>query len=158
PRDVADIWLQIEEAAGEANPTPLSPNVLPHAAPAVAPSSTFIGADQGTRANTGERELLQRAVFVTRLKQLLRLYRGPTLDGCVVYLILVASLAAGLIIGVALQRSGGFPLAVLLGLLGGLCAAAAITWGMSKSAGGNRQRSIQRKIALIAQQCPDELQ
>jgi len=158
PRDVADLWLLIEEAAGEAGPTSLGPSALPQAPPALAPSSTFIGTDQGTPANTGERELLQRAVFVTRLKQLLRLYRRPTLDGCLVYLIFVASLAAGLIAGLALQKGWESPLPLSLGLLGGLSSAAAMTWVMSKFAIRNRQRSIQKKIDMIAQQCPDELQ
>src|SRR5262249_34025417 len=54
PRDVADLWLLIEEAAGEANPALPIPNVVKHASPAVAASSTVIGADPGIRMDSSE--------------------------------------------------------------------------------------------------------
>jgi tRNA A-37 threonylcarbamoyl transferase component Bud32 len=158
PRDVADLWLLIEEAAGSANPASLKPIAPVPGHQAVQASRTLIGADAGTGASSGERELLERAVFVTRLKQLLRTYKRPALDGCLVYFVFVASLAVGAIAGFALQKGRESPVPILLGLLGGLGTAAAMTWGLSKLALRSRQRSIQKKIDLIVQQCPAELQ
>jgi hypothetical protein len=88
----------------------------------------------------------------------LRTHKRPALDGCLVYLVFVGSLAVGVIAGFALQKGWESPLPMLLGLLGGLCTAVTMTWGLSKLALRSQQRSIQKKIDLIVQQCPAELQ
>jgi hypothetical protein len=114
--------------------------------------------------NGPELERLERAVFISRLKDLLEAHRQPAENGwvegivwvgCVLGACILATWVADHMLPAGHAFAGALILGGLVGLLGGAFAAMMITHGTSRLA---RHVLIQRKITLIRKQCPQQVQ
>jgi hypothetical protein len=162
PRDAGDLRLLIEESATEPNSIA---QIMTDAAPAATQQRESSGAVRTAVAGATEDAnltRLQKAVFVTRLKQLNKLQKSRFIleDGCLsAYVSFVIGIFVAIYVGslVAERTKGNEATSVGIGIAAGLAATFGLARLIPTVTIRQREKAIKRKVDHILKECPREV-